>query len=99
MLTKEQIDEILELCEKLEIGPQDWRDAAEKELLAVARTALPEFATEVIRLRAENAKLRAVAEASLLYIIAEVNNIRGDRSALFAELWRTLAAAGYGGEG
>ena len=81
--------------------------------IALARTVLPEFARRVIELEGEvdpywmnkaqeleteNAKLRAVAEIALLYVIAEVSGIKGDRHALFAELWRTLTAAGYGGE-
>ena len=53
----------------------------------------------VEEIREENTNLRAVAETALLYVIAEVSGIKGDRHALFAELWRTLTDAGYGGEG
>jgi hypothetical protein len=74
------------------------RRSHDAQFIALARTALPQLAEKAQELEAENAKLRAVAETALLFIIAAVNGTAGDRLALFAELWRTLVAAGYGGE-
>lgn len=86
---------------------------ANAQLIALARTVLPQLAQRVLELEGEvdpywmnkaqeldteNAKLRAVAEAASLHVIAEVRGTWDDRRVLFAELKQALATAGYGGE-
>ena len=127
MLTEEQLNEILEVCEKSPVGP--WKYEREEQstgaesglklvfetvvdangvrilrsndkwlaqFIAISRTALPQLAEEVI-------KLRAVAEvAKHFYGICFDMPIDFPSAGPFVwgmgDLKDALAAAGYGGE-
>jgi len=135
MFTKEQLAEILEVCEKAPLGP--WKYEREEQsanafglnlvfetvvdangvkilrshdkwlaqFIAISRTALPQLAEEVI-------KLRAVAESaqSLLVHCVHCGYFRNGNVAygidegevgaerIIRNLEKALAAAGYGGE-
>ncbi len=70
---------------------------ADLNFIALARTALPELAQRVIELEADNAKLRAVAEAAQELRRAWEDEVDRDTEAEFAgELIQALADAGYG---
>jgi len=82
------------------------------QFIALARTALPEFAQRVIELEDENAKLRAVAEAAKgIEWVYGGDNLEGmwllcpccgkgeiDGHNDDCKLHQALVAAGYGGE-
>lgn len=88
------------------------RRSHDAQFIALARTALPEFAQRVIELEDENAKLRAVAEAAKgIEWVYGGDNLEGmwllcpccgkgeiDGHNDDCKLHQALVAAGYGGE-